>query len=69
MGIEAGLSEFGVPTSLIAATVVTALATLVLHLLFPPAKGNCPVGSGLPPNMTDDPAEEADNPQVKSASQ
>ena len=60
MGIEAGLNEFGIPTFLIAAVVVTAIATLVLHFLFPPAKGNCRVRSGMPPATPDDGAEPND---------
>jgi hypothetical protein len=37
--LDDSLIGYGVPVLLIGAVVVIALATLVLHLLFPPAKG------------------------------
>ncbi len=54
MGITEGLNELGIPALLICATVLIGLASLALHLLFPPSKGKCPIKSTLP---TDSPTE------------
>ena len=47
---ELGLTGFGVPALLIGAVVVIAMATLLLHLLFPPAK-SIDSRRTTPPNM------------------
>lgn len=67
VGIEPGLIEFGVPTFLIAAVVVTALATLVLHLLFPPVKGTYPIKNLQHDSAQDDTTEPIDKPYENSA--
>ena len=54
MDIADSLAEFGVPMLLICATVLIGLASMALHLLFPPSKGKCPIKSALP---TDSPTE------------
>ncbi len=48
MWLDAGWSEFGFPALLLGAVMVIALATLALHLLFPPATGKCPVKKIIP---------------------
>ena len=47
---ELGLTGFGVPALLIGAVVVITVATLLLHLLFPPAK-TIDSRRFTPPNM------------------
>ncbi len=47
---ELGLTGFGVPALLIGAVVVIAMATWLLHLLFPPAK-SIDSRRATPPNM------------------
>ncbi len=53
MEIQNGLAEFGVPALLICAVVLIALASLALHLLFPPSKGKCPIKTVLPSELPD----------------
>jgi hypothetical protein len=53
MGIADGLSEFSVPAILIGAVVLIALASLALHLLFPPSKRKCPIKTVLPSEFPD----------------
>lgn len=52
MWLEAGWSEFGFPALLLGAVIVIALATLALHLLFPPTTGKCPIKKNNPDEAT-----------------
>ncbi len=58
MRLAEGLNELGIPALLICATVLLGLASLALHLLFPPSKGTCPIKTVLPANTTDTPSAE-----------
>jgi hypothetical protein len=40
--LDLGLAGFGLPTVLVGAVLVIAIAALILHLLFPPARSTPP---------------------------
>jgi hypothetical protein len=43
-----GLAGFGLPAVLVGSVLVIAIAALILHLLFPPAKSTQPRRAALP---------------------
>ncbi len=52
MWLDVGWSEFGFPALLLGAVILIALATLALHLLFPPTTGKCPIKKIIPDEAT-----------------
>ena len=59
MGVADGLAEFGIPVILICAAGLIALASLALHLLFPPSNGKCPINPILPTESADTKANQS----------
>ncbi len=62
MGIDANLAEFGIPIVLISAVIIIALATMILHFLFPPSSGKCSVKQIRPPKPADEKQAQITHP-------